>query len=83
MPLQQPPVIKQTYCAPTGSVKLQVAKAALVQKDVNLESALDQVREVLVLSAPLKSELSALLVHLDATVFLVFAQHTYLTPFRH
>ena len=60
-----------------------MAKAALVQKDVNLESALDQVREVLVLSAPLKSELSALLVHLDATVFLVFAQHTYLTPFRH
>ncbi len=56
-----------------------MAKAALALKDVNQEFALDQVLEVLVLSAPLKSELFALLVQPDATVFLVCAQHS---PYR-
>ena len=71
--LLQPPVQRTTFSASEDSAKPQVAKAALAQKDVNLEFALDQVREVLVLTASLHLRHFALLIRLDVIVFLAYA----------
>lgn len=71
--LRQPPVQRTTFSASEDSAKPQVAKAALAQKDVNLEFALDQVWVVLVLTASLNSRHFALLIRLDVIVFLAYA----------